>query len=101
MKEPIPSTSIVAKESARYGLTPEDFLKYQIEVSNRLALLSQEEELRTAACSETQWKSLKEIVSVSAKAHLTKRLVSKKPWLSQETMSLLERKRMVRWANEK
>ena len=64
-------------------------------MSNRFALLAEESNDTCLNDSEAQWQSLKEIVSVSAKATLARRPVPKKPWISQETMAILEQKRRV------
>ena len=82
-----------AKRSTRLELTKEGLLSYQIEVTNRFALLEEESDNTGLVDSEAQWQSLEEIVSASAKATLAKRTVPKKPWISHETMAILEQKR--------
>ena len=74
--------------------TQEGLLNYNIEVHNRFSLLA-EEDLCSTADSESQWQTLKETITVAAKLTLAKRIAPKKPWISQETMDILDKKRLV------
>ena len=91
MRKPTPS-----QHPTRLKLSKEGLISYKIEVNNRFALLMEEEPVSSSSVdSEARWQSFKKIVSISAKATLARRPVPKKPWILQETMSILEQKRKV------
>jgi hypothetical protein len=67
---------------------------YHVDVSNRFAPLGEENE-DCDTSPNSQWGVMKEVVQNSANKTLTVRACPKKPWISMETMDLIEAKRKL------
>ena len=68
-------------------------LQYAVDISNRFAALASEE--------TSSWNKFKETLNDVAAEHLDLRKQTKKPWVSDTTLTLVEKKRQARLLNKR
>ena len=83
------------KPKPHYDYSESRLTAYRVEVSNRFAALPIESCNQSDVDPDQQWGTIKEIVQASARLALATRPRKHKPWISWNTMQLIEEKRKL------